>query len=120
MATSTWNRPVRAVCPVAFTRISYQVGNPWMLDGKMFLPETGTPMWKIACISRPFALAEPVPLTVPIFSAKSLTERGVGVGGVCPLVEAFFIRTPTLGTSKSQSQQIQIQFRIQISNSNSN
>src|ERR1041384_1340818 len=44
-----------------------------MLDGKTFLPVTGMPMRKMACMSRLFALAEPVPLTVPILKAKSLT-----------------------------------------------
>src|SRR5512146_3357086 len=44
-----------------------------MFDGKTFLPVTGMPMRKIACMSRLFALAEPVPLTVPILNAKSLT-----------------------------------------------
>ena len=45
-----------------------------MFDGKTFLPVTGMPMRKIACMSRLFALAEPVPLTVPILNAKSLTR----------------------------------------------
>ena len=48
-----------------------------MLDGNMFLPETGTPMRKIACMSRPFALAEPVPLTVEIFRTKSFVRSRV-------------------------------------------
>ena len=56
------------------TRISYHVGRPWMFDGKTFFPETGMPMRKIACMSRLFALAEPVPLTVAILKAKSFTE----------------------------------------------
>ena len=43
-----------------------------MFDGKTFLPVTGMPMRKMACMSRLFALAEPVPLTVPILKAKSL------------------------------------------------
>ena len=43
-----------------------------MFDGKMFLPVTGMPMRKIACINKLFALAEPVPLTVAILKAKSL------------------------------------------------
>src|SRR6478736_6045206 len=43
-----------------------------MFDGNTFFPVTGMPMRKIACMSRPFALAEPVPLTVPILNAKSL------------------------------------------------
>ena len=59
--------------PSAFTRISYQVGNPWMFDGNTFLPDTGTPIRNSACSSSPFALADPVPLTVAIFRPKSLT-----------------------------------------------
>src|SRR5688500_12205321 len=42
-----------------------------MFDGKTFLPETGMPMRKIACMISPFALADPVPFTVPILKAKS-------------------------------------------------
>src|SRR5688572_21437739 len=45
-----------------------------MFDGKTFFPETGMPIRKIACINSPFALAEPVPLTVAILKAKSLME----------------------------------------------
>ncbi len=44
-----------------------------MFDGKMFFPVTGIPMRKIACMRSPLALAEPVPLTVPILNAKSFT-----------------------------------------------
>src|SRR5581483_3232603 len=44
-----------------------------MFDGKRFFPDTGMPMRKMACMSRPFALAEPVPLTFASLSAKSLT-----------------------------------------------
>src|SRR5918995_5380409 len=43
-----------------------------MFDGKTFLPVTGTPMRKMACMMRPFAEAEPVPLAVAILKAKSL------------------------------------------------
>src|SRR4029079_7254736 len=45
-----------------------------MFDGKTFLPVTGIPIRKMACISRLLALAEPVPFTVPILNAKSLTR----------------------------------------------
>src|SRR5688572_32907901 len=45
-----------------------------MFDGKTFLPVTGTPIRKTACISRPLADAEPVPLAVAILKAKSLTR----------------------------------------------
>src|SRR6187551_3847254 len=43
-----------------------------MFDGNTFLPTTGIPMRKMACMSNPLALAEPVPLTVPILKQKSL------------------------------------------------
>ena len=52
-----------------------------MFDGKTFFPVTGIPMRKMACMSRPFALAEPVPLTVPILSAKSFTPGRRGSAG---------------------------------------
>src|SRR4051812_8340289 len=42
-----------------------------MFDGKTFLPTTGIPIRKMACMSKPFAEADPVPLTVPILSVKS-------------------------------------------------
>src|SRR5579863_785291 len=67
----------RATCPSLLTRISYHVGSPWMFDGKRFLPDTGTPIRKIARISRLLALDDPVPLTLASFNAKSFTlERG--------------------------------------------
>src|SRR5687767_14515296 len=47
-----------------------------MFDGNTFFPDTGMPIRKIACISRPFALAEPVPFTVAMRSAKSFTRLG--------------------------------------------
>src|SRR3982750_3856608 len=51
-----------------------------MFDGKTFFPETGMPIRKMDCISNVFALAEPVPLTVPILKAKSF-GREAGRGG---------------------------------------
>ena len=77
----------RAVYPSLLTRISYQVGSPWMLDGKTFFPEIGIPIRKIACMRSPLALAEPVPFTVAILKAKSLImkpvsgRRGAGRAG---------------------------------------
>jgi hypothetical protein len=58
-----------------------------MLDGKMFFPVTGIPMRKIACMRSPLALAEPVPLTVPILKAKSLMP-------LLPLIGPPSRRTP--------------------------
>src|SRR5215211_4958982 len=58
-----------------------------MLDGKTFFPVTGMPMRKMACMSKLFALADPVPLTVPILNAKSLmrdAERGSDIGRGLP------------------------------------
>src|SRR3974390_3151882 len=45
-----------------------------MLDGNRFLPETGMPMRKMACMSSPLALAEPVPFTLANLKAKSFTR----------------------------------------------
>ena len=45
-----------------------------MFDGNTFFPVTGTPMRKMACMIRPLALADPVPLAVAILKAKSLTR----------------------------------------------
>src|SRR5436190_20986610 len=72
------NTGVRAVYPCRFTRISYHVGRPWMFDGNTFLPVTGTPMRKMACMIRPLADADPVPLAVAILKAKSLTRVFIG------------------------------------------
>src|SRR5205085_12197935 len=51
-----------------------------MFEGKTFFPETGMPMRKIACISKLLALAEPVPFTVAILNAKSLTAAIIRSG----------------------------------------
>ena len=45
-----------------------------MLEGNKFLPETGIPILKIACIKRLFALADPVPLTFASLMEKSFTR----------------------------------------------
>jgi hypothetical protein len=44
-----------------------------MFDGKTFFPVTGTPMRKMACMIKPLADADPVPLAVAILKAKSFT-----------------------------------------------
>ncbi len=74
MATMMSTCPARARQPSRVTRISYQVGSPWMLDGKKFLPTTGTPMRKIAFMTSAFALAEPEPLTFANLTVKSFTR----------------------------------------------
>src|SRR5687767_7986499 len=45
-----------------------------MFDGNTFLPVTGTPMRKMACMMMPLADADPVPLAVAILKANSLTR----------------------------------------------
>jgi hypothetical protein len=42
----------------------YQVGSPAMFEGNMFLPETGTPIWKILRNKTVLELWEPEPFTV--------------------------------------------------------
>jgi hypothetical protein len=49
---------------LALARIVYHVGNPAMFDGNMFLPDTGTPIWKIDRRRTRFAVWLPDPLTV--------------------------------------------------------
>src|SRR6476661_9977457 len=55
-----------------------------MLDGKTFLPVTGTPIRKIACMRSPLAEAEPVPFGVAILNAKSLVRSMVKISFPLP------------------------------------
>ena len=55
-----------------------------MFDGNMFLPETGTPIWKIDRSSTRLAVWLPDPLTVATWMAKSLTMRSVRARGWFP------------------------------------
>ena len=59
--------------PSSVTRTSYQVGRPWMLDGKMLRGDTGTPMRRIERANSSLALAEPEPLTLAKRTTKSFT-----------------------------------------------
>src|SRR6185437_253663 len=94
----------RAFQPSALTRISYHVGSPWMFDGKIFFPVTGMPMRKIDCMSMVLALALPVPLTVPILKAKSLTpDWGLGTGD---WIIAHLLRQSQSPVSRPQSPQM--------------
>gem|GEM_PF-4782992 len=43
-----------------------------MFEGNRFLPATGIPMRKIACMMRLLALAEPVPFALASLKANSL------------------------------------------------
>ena len=59
--------------PASVTRTSYQVGRPWMLDGKMLRGATGTPMRSTERANSSLALAEPEPLTLANRTTKSFT-----------------------------------------------
>jgi hypothetical protein len=72
IATIRSQPPRRPSQPAAETRISYQVGMPWMLDGKMLRGATGTPMRMMARANSSLAEAEPEPLTLANLMTKSL------------------------------------------------
>src|ERR1051325_7970617 len=63
----------RAMKPSLFTRMVYQVGNPWILEGNRFLPETGMPILKIARRMVLLAVELPEPFLVPTIMEKSFT-----------------------------------------------
>jgi hypothetical protein len=51
----------------------YQVGKPWMLEGKRFLPETGIPILKTERRMVLLAVELPEPFFVPTVMEKSFT-----------------------------------------------
>src|SRR6185312_5924859 len=55
---------LRAMYPCLLARRVYQVGRPAMFDGNRFLPETGTPIWKMLRNRTVLADCDPEPLTV--------------------------------------------------------
>src|SRR5690348_5206883 len=67
--------PRRPSQPCSDTRTSYQVGRPWMLDGKMLRGLTGTPMRRMDLANSSLADAEPEPLTLANLTTKSLLEE---------------------------------------------
>src|SRR6185436_10568092 len=69
------------------TRTSYQVGRPWMLDGKMLRGDTGTPMRRIERANSSLALAEPEPLTLANLTTKSFAASiGFGIDALLVLI----------------------------------
>src|SRR5688500_18462852 len=74
IATIRSTPPRRPSQPDSDTRTSYQVGRPWMLDGKMLRGLTGTPMRRIDFAKRVLAEAEPEPFTLANLTTKSLTD----------------------------------------------
>ena len=51
-----------------------------MFDGNMFLPDTGTPIWKIERSRTRFAVWLPEPLTVATWMLRSFTIRREAAG----------------------------------------
>ncbi len=76
IATIMSTPPRRPSRPCSVTRTSYQVGRPWILEGKMLRVATGTPMRRIDLANMPLALAEPEPFTLANLTTKSLTVTG--------------------------------------------
>src|ERR1700704_4344572 len=72
IATIKSTPPRRPSQPGPETRTSYQVGRPWMLEGKMLRVATGTPMRRIERANISLAEAEPEPLTLANLTTKSL------------------------------------------------
>ena len=64
ITTITSTSSARAIQPSLLARMVNQVGSPAMLEGKRFLPLTGTPIWKMVRMRILLADWEPEPLTV--------------------------------------------------------
>src|SRR5205085_7683431 len=73
MQTITSTSFLRAIHPSLFARMVNQVGRPAMLDGNMFFPLTGTPIWKIERINTLFDDCDPDPFTVATWIVQSFT-----------------------------------------------
>src|ERR1700729_4137192 len=82
IATIRSTPPRRPTQPLPEMRTSYQVGRPWMLEGKMLRDATGTPMRRIERANISLALAEPEPLTLPNLMTKSLTDFMDAIAGM--------------------------------------
>src|ERR1700739_2894501 len=73
IATIRSTPPRRPRWPLSLIRTSYQVGRPWMFDGKMLRELAGIPIRRIDLANSELALAEPDPFTLANFTTKSLT-----------------------------------------------
>src|SRR5437763_9467379 len=64
---------LRAIQPSLFARMVNHVGRPAMLEGNMFFPLTGTPIWKMERMRTLFDDCDPEPLTVATWIVQSFT-----------------------------------------------
>src|SRR3954468_11920595 len=81
MATIMSTPPRRPRCPASVTLTSYQVGSPWMFEGKMLRGETGIPMRRKLLAKSSFAEAEPEPFTLASLMTKSLVASILFISG---------------------------------------
>src|ERR1051325_1994241 len=88
---------LRAIQPSLFARMVNQVGRPAMLEGNMFFPLTGTPIWKIERIRTLFDDCDPEPLTVATWMVQSLTMGRAVVWGSSST--AVMVESDTCGSS---------------------
>src|SRR5712691_6402629 len=91
--------PRRPSQPDSETRTSYQVGRPWMFEGKMLRGETGTPILRMAFAKSSFAEAEPEPLTLANLTTKALTDW---IAFVMATSGRFLLRRPAAVAGKRQ------------------
>ena len=70
-------------------RTSYQVGRPWMFDGKMLRGDTGIPMRRKLLAKSSFADADPEPLTLANLMTKSFVA--VMRGSMRAVVVSVFV-----------------------------
>src|SRR3954453_14894424 len=73
IATMRSTPPRAPRCPSSVIRTSYQVGKPWMFDGKMLRGETGTPLRRTERANSLLGLAEPDAFTLANRTTKSFT-----------------------------------------------
>src|SRR6266566_1185824 len=79
---------LRAIQPSLLARVVNQVGRPAMLEGNMFFPLTGTPIWKMERINTLFDDCDPEPLTVATWMVQSLTVGRAATWGSSSTADA--------------------------------
>src|SRR5271167_5205564 len=96
MATTKSISFLRAMYPSLLARMVYHVGRPAMFDGNKFLPETGTPIWKMVRSRIELALCDPEPLAVATWMLKSLTMGARSADAAEPVgaISVVTINTP--------------------------
>src|SRR5438067_9881090 len=81
--------PRRPRWPFSVTLTSYQVGRPWMFEGKMLRGLTGIPIRRKLLAKSSFAEAEPEPLTLANLTTKSLSASMRAVFVVAVVMSIF-------------------------------